>query len=132
MNIKQKEQQERLAAINEFIRVIGSCGRRFLSENSDKSTLVDDPVFSTMELDARGRVWYCDHYTNARVYTHYQGRWRGFTGGGTLRRLVEAFRNYIKKGKMLRKEYFYLDSPWEYGDDILKVKEAAIRLGIAN
>ncbi|MGI0120112.1 hypothetical protein [Zooshikella sp. RANM57] len=124
--------QERLEAVNELIKVIATCGRRFFSETSDNK-----PFISYMEIDERGRIWFIDSWTKKPVYTHYHGEWRHFSNGGTLRRLVESFKNHIIKGTQLNAGYFepvindYLTDIWGYGEDILIVKEAAIRLGIA-
>ena len=81
--------------------------------------------------------WFIDSVTRERIYTHYKHRWKNFSEGGTLRRLVESFREYITKGTQLKAAYFQPDmgygfrNPWGYGDDILIVKEAALRLGVA-
>jgi len=130
-------EQERLSAINKLIVVIASCGRNFLSENSDKRNKIESPFISFMEVDENGKVWYTDRYTKKRIYTHYKYDWRGFSEGGTLRNLVDSFRDFIKRGETLRKEYFQADmgngfkNPWGYGEDILIVKKAAVLLGIA-
>lgn len=130
-------EQERLSAVNEFIKVIASCGRNFLSENSDKRNKVESPFISFMEVDKNGKVWYTDRYTKKRIYTHYKYDWRGFSEGGTLRGIVDGLRDFIKRGETFRKEYFQADmgngfkNPWGYGEDMLIVKEAAVRLGIA-
>jgi len=132
-----KNEQQRLAAANEFIKSIAGCGRNFFSENSDLRNKVENPFVSTLEIDNRGRVWFIDYYTKKRIYTHYSGRWNGFTSGGTLRDIIISLRNYVKLGSKLRANYFNPDwghgfgNPWGYGDEILKVKEAAIRLDIA-
>lgn len=132
------EEQERLNAVNEFIKVIASCGRCFFSENSDKQNKLRYPFISFMEVDQRGRVWFTDHYTHQRIYTHYDRQWKYFTSGGTLRSMVELFRDHIKKGVQMRAEYFDpyergrdWSHPWAYGDDLAIVKREAIRLGIA-
>ncbi|MDE1464814.1 hypothetical protein [Spartinivicinus poritis] len=129
--------QQRLEAVNELIKVIASCGRCFFSENAYGFKQVENPFISTMEIDERGKIWFIDSETKERIYTHYQHRWKNFSQGGTLRGLIESFRNYISKGHQLRANYFQPDmgngfrNPWGYGDDILIVKEAALRLGIA-
>ena len=129
--------QERLEAANEFIKVIASCGRNFLSSNSDIRNKEAKPFVSFMEIDKRGRVWFTDYYTKKRIYTHYDGRWRGFTSGGTLKMIVESMRDFITKGSTMRAGYFQPEmdngfgNPWGYGEDILIVKDAAIKLGLA-
>ena len=130
---KQEQEQERVKTANEFIKVIASCGRNFFSENSDMSGArrVSNPFVSTMEVDANGRVWFTDYYTRKRIYTHYSGHWAGFTSGGTLKDIVKFLRDFIKRDDKMRAEYFHVKSPWAYGEEILKVKDAALRLGIA-
>ena len=124
------DKQERLEKSNEFIAVIAGCGRRFFEHKG---------FVSTLELSETGRVFFIDYYTKKRIYTHRKYcRWDGFTSGGTLKSLVENLRDFITQGKTLRAEYFQPDmgngfkNPWGYGDDILKVKSAAIKLGIAH
>ncbi|SCZ33073.1 MULTISPECIES: hypothetical protein [Burkholderia] len=83
---------ERVEHANNLIRAIASHGRRFFYH-------ADGDRYAKLELDARGRVWFVDDYTQKRVYTHdTRGRWRGFTHGGTLRSLVERMRDYITTG----------------------------------
>ena len=122
--------EERLKNSNEFIKVIASCGRFFFQHNG---------FISTLELSPTGRVFFIDSYTKKRIYTHRKYvRWDGFTNGGTMKRLVESMRDYITKGTQMRAAYFQpemdngFENPWGYGDDILKVREAAVRLGLAH
>jgi hypothetical protein len=74
---------------NELIRLIGSHGRRFFWSTEHQR-------FASMDLDARGRVWFVDDCTGTRIFTHLtRGRWRGFSHGGTMRSLVDDMRDYI-------------------------------------
>lgn len=123
--------QERLEAANKFLIEIGSCGRRFFySAEFDR--------YAYLKLDARGRVWFVDDYTGEAVYTHkttWQSQWRGFSHGGTLRALVEALRKHVVKGSTLWSAYLVdrggnFPHPWDYGDDLEKVRQAGLRLGI--
>jgi len=121
--------QERLEAANEFIKVIASCGRKFFEH---------DGFVSTLELSPTGRVFFIDQYTKKRIYTHLKyGRWKGFSNGGTLKMMVKCMRDFITKGETMRAEYFQPEmgngfkNPWGYGEDILIVRDAAIRLGLA-
>ena len=121
--------EQRLSNANEFISIIASCGRKFFNHEG---------FVSTLELSNNGRVFFIDYYTKKRIYTHrYYVRWDGFTGGGTMKDLIEALRDHITKGEMMRAEYFQSDmgngfkNPWGYDEDLGIVKEAAIRLGIA-
>lgn len=121
--------QERLKAANEFIKIISECGRKFFQHQG---------FVSTLELSKNGRVYFIDYYTKKRIYTHKRGAWNGFTSGGTLKCLIENLRDFICKGDLLMAYYFNYDNPrktfsnpWGYGEDILIVKEAALKLGIA-
>ena len=123
------KKEERLKSANEFIAVIASCGRRFLQHEG---------VASTLELSLTGRVFFIDHYTKKRIYTHRRYcHWDGFTSGGTMKMMVEAMRDFITKGEKMRAGYFLPDygngfkNPWGYGNDILIVRDAAVRLGLA-
>jgi len=121
--------QERLDNANEFILIISSCGRRFFQHNG---------FVSTLELSPTGRVFFIDYYTKKRIYTHRRFcRWDGFSSGGTMKMMVESMRDFITKGEMMNADYFSEDmgngfgNPWGYGKDISIVREAAIRLGMA-
>ena len=117
---------DRLKNANELIQVISKCGRRFFQHKG---------YVSTLELSDTGRVFFVDYYTKKRIYTHYSRRWSGFTSGGTLRRFVEALRDYITKGHLLNPYYFESSGPdfphpWAYNEDLATVKNAASRLGM--
>ncbi len=93
--------QQRAEQVNQAIRIIADHGRRFFFSASHQR-------YASMEVDERGRVWFVDDYSGKRIYTHrtpWGGRWRGFTHGGTLRGLVEEFREYIRTGKQLHPGY---------------------------
>lgn len=121
--------EERLKRANEFITVIASCGRKFFEHEG---------FIATLELSSTGRVFFIDDYTKKRVYTHQYGyRWGEFSHGGTMKNLIQCLRDFITKGEIMYADYFQptmgngWPNPWGYGDDILKVREAAVRLGIA-
>lgn len=98
--------QERLEHANALIRAIAAHGRRFFYyASSDR--------IAHMELDARGRVWYVDDYTQRRIYTHKPGAWAGFTKGGTLKGLVEQMRDYITRGERISR--WHITMPREDG-----------------
>lgn len=80
---------ERVEHANDLIKAIASHGRKFFHHKG---------VTASLELDAKGKVWFVDDYTRCRIYTHYSRDWRGFSHGGTLRDLVCAIRDYITKG----------------------------------
>ena len=123
------DEQERLIAANEFIGIIASCGRKFFEHKG---------FVSSFELSETKRVFFIDYYTKKRIYTHRKYcRWDGFTSGGTMKSLVESLRDFVKKGDLLDLNYFNTDmgngfkNPWGYGEDLLIVRDAAERLGIA-
>lgn len=87
----------RLAKANQAIALISSTGRRFFY-NATHDRVAE------LRLDDRGRIWWVDDYTGKSIYTHRTGftsRWKGFSHGGTLRRLVEHFRDYVTDGAAL-------------------------------
>lgn len=119
---------ERLEKANKIIQTIAGCGRKFFS-HGDK--------VSHFFIDERGRVWFIDAYTDKAIYTHYtQGRWRGFSEGGTQRSAVIALRDYITKGLTLWSffgpwpEWYSAGDPWGYGSDMQTVYQSAVSLGI--
>jgi hypothetical protein len=124
------EKQARLDKANQMLRVIGSCGRRFFySKEHDR--------YASLVLDARGMVFLIDDYTGERIYTHYRGRWQGFSHGGTLKDLIEDFRDYIMRNRLLPARSFgpwpahYCGGDlWGYGASMQQVRDEAKRLGI--
>lgn len=120
--------EDRLSKANEFIAVIASCGRKFFEHEG---------FVSTLELSPTGRVFFIDYYTKKRIYTHRTCHWSGFTSGGTMKMIVECLRDFTMKGETMNASYFQpkmgngFGNPWGYREDILIVRDAAIRLGIA-
>ena len=119
--------QERVAHANALIRAIGSHGRRFFyNREADR--------YASLELDARGRVWWIDDYRGARVYTHdvmgHSTRWRGFSHGGTLRSLAEDMRDYvltgqpIHHGRIAQRSLASDQNIWGYGEDAAQALRA--------
>ena len=93
--------QRRTEQINQVIRIIGSHGRRFFFNQAANRS-------ARMEVDQRGTVWFIDDHSSQRIFTHktnWGGRWRGFSHGGTLRSLVEGFRDYIRTGEPMHPGY---------------------------
>lgn len=125
-----KNKQERAEEVNQVIKAIADCGRRFFYSKSKDS-------YASMEVDQRGRVWFVDDYSNKRIYTHYSGRWREFSHGGTLQDLVKAFRDYISKGVPIPARAFGPWPKWKcdgdlwgYGDDMQQIRDKALSLGL--
>ena len=93
--------QQRTEQVNQVIRIIGNHGRHFfLNQKANR--------YACMEVDQRGKIWFIDDFSSRRIFTHktdWGGRWRGFSHGGTLRSLVEEFRDYIRTGEPLHPGY---------------------------
>lgn len=87
--------QERAEHANQLIAAIARHGRKFFYCESKNRT-------ASMEVDSRGKVWFIGDYTGNRIYTHHEGRWRGFSHGGTLKLLVQLMRDYIRTGEQIR------------------------------
>ncbi len=122
------EKQDRVDRVNALVVVIAACGRQFFQHKNR---------VARMEIDERGCLWWTDQYSGVRIYTHKEGRWRGFTNGGTLKSLVEALRDYVRTGEPLG-PYF---GPWPhrvgggdlwgYGEEAMeRVRNAAALLEI--
>lgn len=120
--------EDRAKKVNQLVKVIGDGGRHFFNYQGR---------YARIEVDYRGRVWWIDNYTQKRIYTHYGHRWRGFSNGGTLRSLVEAFRDFVSRGDYVPRYHFgpwpdhYCHGDlWGYGDYMKKVRNAAVDLGV--
>jgi hypothetical protein len=103
------DKAERLAKANEFIRVIATTGRKFFSHQDRVSVLC---------LDGQGRINLIDCYTKRLVYTHYNGEWRGFSQGGTMRSLIIRLREYIL-GVIPTGAELFDNLPIHYGDQTI-------------
>lgn len=124
------EKQERAEQVNQVIRTIADCGRRFFYTKSKDN-------YAYMEVDHRGRIWFVDDYNQKRIYTHYSGRWYWFSHGGTLQQLIKSFRDYIGKGEQLHPntfgpwpEWVCEGDLWGYGADMQQVRDKAQSLGL--
>lgn len=116
--------QQRVEHANQLIQVIAAHGRKFFYSKTAGRV-------ARIEIDARGRVWFVDDYSERRIYTHTPHRWRGFTHGGTLRSLVEDMRDYIIRGERIRRwkiapAYSHSDGDiWGYGSEAAAAVRAA-------
>lgn len=126
---QRRVREERLEKANQLIEVIGGHGRRFFCQRG---------VLCWLYQDKRGRIWFVDSWRGEEVYTHYRGTWRKFASGGTMRRLIEALRNYVMSGMILHEKHFWFPEwicdgdLWGYGSEMGAVREAAIRLGLVH
>jgi hypothetical protein len=141
---KTEARQQRVAEVNNVIKAIAAHGRRFFhyggsnvyDRATKNTTFVPADRTAYLEL-RRGRVYIIDEYSQKAVYTHetknIPNSWRGFTHGGTMRRLVEEFRDYILTGAQLHPGYVGLEREWQKGDVWGYGKEAlaAVRADIA-
>lgn len=119
--------KERAEQASRFLTAIASCGRKFFAHNGR---------VSRFEVDDRGRIWFVDSYRERRIYTHYEGHWRGFSEGGTLRSLVCMLRDYIRTGEQQRihlgpwPDWICNGDLWGYGADMAIVRTAAEACGV--
>lgn len=121
---------QRMVEANEFIQVIAGCGRQFFRNQGAGHD-------GHLTMNARNTiVWFHDDYTGARINTSKEGRWEGFSHGGTLKWLVSALGKHVLTGSTMRYGYFQptmdngFENPWGYDDDILLVRDAGVRLGL--
>jgi len=109
--------RQRVEHVNQAIRIIADQGRRFFYSKAVNR-------YASMEVDQRGKVWFIDDYTGKRIFTHetvWGSQWRGFSHGGTLRNVVEAFRDYIRTGEPVHPGYlgperFDYSNIWGYDE----------------
>lgn len=113
--------RQRAAQINQVIRIIADHGHRFFYSQAINR-------YASMEVDARGKVWFIDDYSGKKIFTHdtaWGGKWRGFSHGGTLKDLVKEFRDYICTGEPLHLGYL---GPERFNDsNIWGYDEAGMR-----
>ena len=121
---------QRLTVANEIIEAIASCGRHFLSMNSDCRGDLDPAARVSRFEIVKGRLWYVDKYKESRIFVHYDPRcrsgwgWR-FSEGGTLLRLLQDLRDFIVTGDPVNLAFFGTfphwlcgGDPWGYGADM--------------
>lgn len=126
-------EHQRAEHVNQAIRVIADHGRRFFYSQASGR-------YACMVVDQRGKIWFIDDYSGKRILTQETVRgdkWRGFTHGGTLRRLVEEFRDYIRTGEPLNPFYlgpersFNESNIWGYDEEGMRaVRELASALPV--
>ena len=110
--------RQRLVAVNQLIVTISECGRRFFRHKR---------AIASMEMDQRGKLWWHDEYSKARIYMHRPWLHHGFNHGGGLNEFARALRDYVMTGEQLGPWGKY----WGYPDeDMAKVLTRARELGI--
>lgn len=106
--------QSRAEQVNQVIRIIGNHGHRALY-NERLGT------YAKVEVDPRGRVWLHDESTRARIYVHptpWENSWPGFSHGGTLRGLIEAFCEFIRTGVPVSPYFLGLERQTSEGGNV--------------
>ena len=117
--------RQRLERANQFLTAIASCGRQFFRTGER---------IARFEVRYTGRIWFCDDRSGKWVYVHYRGRWRGFSHGGSLRRLIDRLAAYIQHGAFAAgdlgpwPEWYSDGDPWGYGADMEIVRRRAAEL----
>lgn len=121
------QKHQRVEQVNQAIRIIADHGRRFFFNARNNA-------YASMHIDKHGKIWFVDDYTGKAILTQktqWGGRWKGFSHGGTLKSLVEAFRDYIRTGEPLHPgwlgpERFDDSNMWGYDEAGMKaVREQA-------
>lgn len=102
---------ERLADANELILQISMHGRKFFYSPLRNRV-------ARFEISLDGKLWFRDDWTGGRVYVAYRGRWRNFSHGGTLRRLVEDLAAYIRTGERISSAHLGPWPEWVNGGDL--------------
>jgi len=103
---KQAEREARCRKANELVLYIAARGRKFMHHEG---------FVSRFELTG-WRVYYIDRYTRDRIFTGSpRSYWRGFSGGGTIKQLVESLSLYIRTGERIG-NYFGPWPMWVCGD----------------
>lgn len=129
MSANTAAKHERAERASQLLAAIAGCGRHFFRHEGRVSRFAVN--------EKTGHVWFVDAWREARIYTHYSGRWRGFSEGGTLRWLVQALVAYIVTGDPPRLGLGPWPADlcggdlWGYGADMVKVRQAAVELGLA-
>lgn len=124
----RQERNERVGEANALIKVISDYGRRFFY-NKERGSV------SRFVTNARGQVFFVDHYTGKPIYVAKEGAWDGFTNGGTLKSLVQALANYIRTGHRLSIDWIGPGrlraedgNIWGYAaDQLVLCREAALK-----
>lgn len=124
--MKIQIKRERAERCNHLLKAIAATGRRFFR--------VEDGA-ACLRVDRRGHVYFVEGKT--RIYTHYEGGWRKFQHGGTLKNLIVAMRQYIcgdreSLGGHLGPwpNWINQGDPWGYGSDMQGIRDRAKELGL--
>lgn len=122
------DKKRRMKYANMVIGQIADCGRKFFYHRGN---------VSHFELDRRSRLWFVDGYEDYKICMVKGWGNRGFSEGGTLKALVDDLVNYIRTGEKLSEgrfgpwpEWYCNGDLWGYGEDMQKVRDMAMALGM--
>lgn len=127
------QRHERAEVVNDFLRTIASCGRRFFEHEGRVARIEIGERCDPQR--AGGLVYIVDEYTGQRADTASQDM-RGFHHGGTLRELVKDLRTYVLTGRPQSMnlgpwpQYMAGGDLWGYGPDMRVVRAKALELAI--
>ena len=114
----------RLWQVNQLIEFISQRGRNFFRSNALGEIIIQSDKY-----------YYVDDYSLKKIYMWNHERWAyGFSGGGTLKRLLLNLKDYIITGNPLN--FIVLPrlgggNVWEYPEsDVLEIEEYARKVGI--
>ena len=126
-----RNRQNRVNAVNELVIVIARNGRNFFYRKSEKR-------YAKMIMKQNGRLYWVDDFTGDELYLHGNSfsSTRNFSHGETLKELVKSLKEFVMTGEKLHyglgpwPDWICNGDLWGYGDDMLKVRDAAYSLGI--
>lgn len=144
------ERAERAHRVNRFIAEVASCGRRFFDHAGraapDRHPATRDgvsrfvvvwprealrPPAEAGKPNGQPTLRFADAYTGALLSANRQnGRWKGFSQGGTLRSLVLRFQRYVMSGNnryLLTAADVGPWPDWAAGGDVWGYGEAAMK-----
>lgn len=123
-----RERRQRATKVNELVKVIGTNGRCFFCHKD---------TFAEMVVDDNCRLWWRDEWRGTMIYLHYKFWGVGFSNGGTLRSLVNNFKDFVMTERPLPEKVFgpwpswYSNGdPWGYGSGMQVVRQKALELGL--
>lgn len=108
---------QRIEDVNKAVVEIASYGRKFFY--TPKTNKI-----ACMRAGSRGHLEWVDNYTQKAVKIIVNSRWDGFSNGGTLRYLVEAFAHYVRTGEPIGINY--LSDMWAYPADEMEKLRAVL------
>ena len=130
----EKTKEQRLADINELIKVIGSKDRKFFSSHADEKNPNTEVFYAYFFIKGKS-LYFVDAYTRKEIvmrvkdYEHP----RFFSHGGTMWGLAKDFRDYILTGNYTNHKHGYggLYCPhWGYSEQSMQeIRSFAVSIG---